>query len=93
MFTDFDYFIDSLDLSALETVINMPLNDEEKKVALGYVITKKLEGVNMSFPKKNHATSYAKLLISKGIEVKIVAETLEITEKTLKKYKVGNEQN
>lgn len=92
MFTDFDYFKDSLDLEAIHKIMDMPLTEDEKRIAIGYVITKKLEGISICFPKKNHTTSYAKLLISKGIEISIVAESLEITEKTLKKYKAGNEQ-
>ena len=57
MFTDFDYFIDKLDLNEIEKVISMPLSDNDKKIALGFVIVKKLEGVSMTFPKKNHSTS------------------------------------
>lgn len=87
MFTDFDYFIDSLDLDLIQRAINLPLSEEDRKIALGYVITKQLEGISMCFPKKNHATSYARLMIAQGIELTLISETLEITEKTLKKYK------
>lgn len=90
MFTDFDYFIEKLDLSEIEKVISMPLNDNDKKIALGFVIVKKLEGVSMTFPKKNHSTSFARLLLKRGICTKIVSKRLEITEKTLKKYKETN---
>lgn len=85
MFTDFDYFIDKFDLEAIAKVISMPLSDEDKRIALGFVIVKPLEGVSMTFPKKNHTTSFARLLLSKGSNAKIVSRHLEITEKTLRK--------
>lgn len=87
MFTDFDYFIDTLNIEALEKILCMPLTEEEKKVAIGYVIVRPLEGVSMSFPKKNHLTAFAKLLITQGVETKIIANKLEIHERTIKKYK------
>lgn len=89
MFTDFDYLIESLDMEALEIVLAMPLNEHDKRIALGYVIAKPLKGVQIAFPRKAHSTSYAKLLISHGIEIDEISETLEITTKTLKKYKVA----
>lgn len=90
MFTDFDYFIDSLNLSAIEKVISMPLSDEDKRVALGFVVMKPLEGVSMTFPRKSHLTSFAKLLVEMGADAKVVSLRLEITEKTLRKYKGNN---
>lgn len=90
MFTDFDYFIAKLDLNEIEKVISMPLNEDDKKIALGFVIVKHLEGVSMTFPKKNHSASFARLLLKRGVCTKIVSQRLEITEKTLKKYKAKN---
>lgn len=88
--TEFDLFINSLDIAALETAINLPISDDDKRITIGYIITRRLEGININFSKKNHATRYARVLISHGAEIKTVANKLEITEKTLKKFKEDN---
>ena len=86
--TDFDYFMDAIDLSTIERVMDLPIPDEEKKIVLAYILSKPLEGISITFPKKAHNTSYAKVLIARGVELPIIADTLELTIKTLNKYKV-----
>lgn len=87
MFTDFDYFMDSINMEAIQKIISMPLEDDEKRTAIAYILSKPLEGISINFPKKAHSTTYARLLMARGIEVDVVSQSLEITIKTLNKYK------
>ena len=87
--TDFDYFMEAIDLDAVEKVMDLPIPDKEKKTVLAYILSKPLTGISITFPKKAHSTSYAKVLIARGVELPIIADTLELTIKTLNKYKVG----
>jgi len=87
-FTDFDYFMEAIDLEAVEKVVNLPIPADEKKIVLAYILSKPLEGTSITFPKKAHSTSYAKVLIARGVDIPIISDKLEITVKTLNKYKV-----
>lgn len=85
MSTEFEYFYESIDIVKVEKVLSMPLTEEEKRLVLGYVLVRPLEGVRIKFPKKGHTTAFAKMLLEMGADLEEISRSLEITTKTLKK--------
>ena len=90
---DFDLFADSLPLDEIKKVLEMPMNETDLKTAIGYVICRRLEGINIFFPKKAHKNEFAKLLIQEGAQNEDIANNLEVHIKTIKRIQQkGNDE-
>ena len=83
--TEFDTFAYNLPMEDLKKLINLDMEEDDKRVAVSYAICKHLEGVSISFPKKAHRTRYATVLLKNGIKAKVVSATMELTLKTVQK--------
>jgi hypothetical protein len=65
--TDFNIFINAINIKDIKTIMNLQASEELLKELIAFSITKRLEGVNLSFPKKEHRSSYARILVNLGL--------------------------
>lgn len=88
---DFKYIVEAVDVDMIREISTADIEEEDKKALIAYSIVRKLEGIELYLPRKTHRSTYAKILIKHGFEIKTVQDLAQISRRLV--YQIQKEHN